>query len=68
MENNAFTAELRPSALHCDCNYHSHKPHSMAAIPHEIAVYNAGESIHHALLLLSQLPFPHYPSRICTPL
>ena len=81
MENNAFVVEkVETSALHSDCHYLSHKPHSMAAIPHDIAVYNVGESIHHiavynvgesihhVLLLLSHLPFPHYPSRICTPL
>jgi hypothetical protein len=71
MENNAFVVNKSGTSRNArDCNYRSYKPHSMAVFPRDIAVYvyNAGESIHHALLLLSQLPFAHYPLRICTPL
>jgi hypothetical protein len=50
---------LRHPALQCDRNYRSLKPHSMDTNPHDIAIYDAGESIRRALFLLSQLPLPH---------
>ena len=42
MENNTFAVEkVEKSRTARDCNYRSHKPHSIAATPHDIAVYNA---------------------------
>jgi len=36
MQNNAFVVKkVETSRTERDCNYRSHKPHSIAAIPHD---------------------------------